>query len=379
MTPGDPEVRLTIQNPAPNPDRPAEAPLRLPGVLLDELREWLTQQGHERYRAEQIAEWVFRRRVERFEDMTNLAKPLRAWLAERAAVACSTVLRMACSTDGTRKLLLGWPDGAAVETVWIPADDRDTVCVSSQVGCPVGCRFCASGLDGVERNLAADEIVEQVLRVARLIDAEGGAPARGRRATGVTNVVLMGMGEPLANYRNVVRALRILNAPWGLGLGARRITLSTVGLPKQIRLLADEGLPINLALSLHAPDDALRREIIPWAERVSVAELLDACQHYFQRTGRELTLEYVLLAGVNDRPAQARALARIARRLRANVNLLRYNPVPGLPFERPDAAAAHAFQSLLREQGVNSHIRSSRGSDVAAACGQLRRSAGGGA
>ena len=217
------------------------------------------------------------------------------------------------------------------------------------------------------------------MRVARLIDAEGGAPARGRRATGVTNVVLMGMGEPLANYRNVVRALRILNAPWGLGLGARRITLSTVGLPKQIRLLADEGLPINLALSLHAPDDALRREIIPWAERVSVAELLDACQHYFQRTGRELTLEYVLLAGVNDRPAQARALARIARRLRANVNLLRYNPVPGLPFERPDAAAAHAFQSLLREQGVNSHIRSSRGSDVAAACGQLRRSAGGGA
>jgi 23S rRNA (adenine2503-C2)-methyltransferase len=186
---------------------------------------------------------------------------------------------------------------------------------------------------------------------------------------------MMGMGEPLANYAQVIKAIRILNAPWGLGIGARKITLSTVGLPAQIRKLAGEGLQINLALSLHATDDDLRRELIPWGKGVPIAELLDACQFYFDQTGREVTFEYILLDGVNDHPQHAERLARLARRVRANVNLLRYNPVPGLPFRRPSSEKAFKFQSAVRSGGVNVHLRTSRGMDADAACGQLRRSA----
>jgi len=376
----------------------AAAPLHLLGVAREELRAWLAAAGHDAYRADQILSWIYRRQTTNFDDMTDLSKGLRAWLTERAAVLRSTVLRESASADGTRKLLLGWPDGASVETVWIPAGDRNTVCVSSQVGCPVGCRFCASGLEGVERNLTAGEIVEQAVRIGRLVAAGSAGPpvplaggitpadrgiGRGapsdpevrRYAHRLSNIVLMGMGEPLANYREVVQAIRILNAPWGLGVGARKITLSTVGLPKQIRQLAREGLQINLALSLHAPDEQLRRELIPWARGIKLADLLEACGYYFQQTGREVTLEYVLLAGVNDLPRHAQALAHIAKRLRANVNLLRYNAVAGLPYARPTAQAAHRFQAALRRRGVNAHIRPSRGTDVQAACGQLRRQA----
>jgi 23S rRNA (adenine2503-C2)-methyltransferase len=253
-------------------------------------------------------------------------------------------------------------------------------------------------LEGVERNLTAGEIVEQAMLIRRLIQQErASSEAAGRtapepdsnrmagpqasaghedspgRGDRLSNVVLMGMGEPLANYRNMIKAVRIMNAPWGLGIGARKITVSTVGLTKQIRDLAHEDLQVNLSLSLHAPEDALRRELIPWRQDVPVAELLDACHYYFKQTGREVTLEYVLLEGVNDFPRHAQKLAAIARRIRANVNLLRYNPVPGLPYKRPSSEAAFAFQALLREHNVNVHIRTSRGTDVQAACGQLRR------
>jgi 23S rRNA (adenine2503-C2)-methyltransferase len=344
--------------------------MHLPGVELFELRAWLVGQGQPRYRAEQILAWVYQHGADNFDAMSNLPKTLRAWLAERVVIYRAGLGRESVSADGTHKLLLSWPDGATTETVWIPAERRNTACLSTQIGCPVGCRFCASGLDGLQRNLTAGEIVEQALRIGRLVVEQGGAQQGGER---LTHVVIMGIGEPLANCTQLVKALRIMNASWGLGIGARRITVSTVGLPKQIRWLAEQGLPVNLALSLHAPDDALRRELIPWAGRVPIADLIDACWYYFQSTGREVTLEYVLLDGANMRLRHAEELAKIARRLRANVNLLRYNPVAGLPYQRPTAEAAYAFQQRLRERGVNAHVRSSRGKDVDAACGQLRR------
>ena len=346
-------------------------------MTLDELRAWLSARGRPRYRAEQIADWVYQKKASNFDRMTNLAKSDRAALAEGLDVYRSRVSRVSVADDGTRKLLLSWPDETAVETVWIPDRRRNTVCLSSQVGCPVGCRFCASGLDGLTRNLTAGEIVEQAVRVAALVQEAAREPGAGPRAPSgrLTHIVFMGMGEPLANYDEVVRAIRILNAPWGLGIGARKITLSTVGLPKQIRRLAGETLQLNLALSLHAPDDDLRQELIPWG-KVPIAELLDACSFYFQSTGREITLEYVLLDGVNNRRAHADQLAHICKRLRCNVNLLRYNPVPGLPYERPSSEATYAFQRRLREAGVNAHVRTSRGREIDAACGQLRRAAG---
>ncbi|MGE0479231.1 MAG: 23S rRNA (adenine(2503)-C(2))-methyltransferase RlmN [Phycisphaerae bacterium] len=348
---------------ATGPAESATASPKLHLLSLDRaaLRAWAAEQGFEAYRSDQVLDWIYGKGVGSFDEMTNLSKALRAALVERAELYRSTITRQSTSSDGTTKLLLTQPDGAAVETVWIPEGERNTVCLSSQVGCPVGCRFCASGLNGVERNLTAGEIVEQALRVRRLIGDEGR----------LSNVVLMGMGEPLANYDAVIAAIRILNAPWGLGIGARKITVSTVGLPKQIRALAGEDLQLNLALSLHAPDDALRRELIPWD--VPIRELLDACLYYFKHTGREITFEYVLLANVNDRPKHADKLAVHARRLRANVNLLRYNPVGGTPYERPSAEDAQRFLERLREHGVNAHLRRARGSDIDAACGQLRR------
>jgi 23S rRNA (adenine2503-C2)-methyltransferase len=346
--------------------------MHLLGCERDELRERLVGAGHARYRADQILEWIYAKNVVGFEAMSNLSRPLRAWLSQRAVICSGEVVRELASEDGTRKLLLGWPDGAAVETVWIPAEGRNTACLSTQVGCPIGCRFCASGLDGLQRNLTAGEIVEQAVQIRRLIaEREDQSETPGR----LSNIVVMGMGEPLANYEQLVKALRIINAAWGLGIGARKITVSTIGLPKQIRRLAQENLQISLALSLHAPDDELRRELVPGSAGVPISELIDACWHYFEATGREVTLEYVLLDGVNMDARHVESLAQIAKRLRANVNLLRYNRVPGVPFTRPSSEAAYEFQRRLRERGVNAHVRSSRGQDVSAACGQLRRSA----
>ncbi|MEW6249735.1 MAG: 23S rRNA (adenine(2503)-C(2))-methyltransferase RlmN [Planctomycetota bacterium] len=355
------------------------------------LRAWFETQDEPGYRADQVLDWAYAKGAETFQEMSNLGQTLRAALAEHFDIYRGRVTAESASEDGTRKVLLTWPDGDSVETVWIPdvggpggtggpgglGATRHTACLSSQVGCPVGCRFCASGLGGVRRNLTAGEIVEQALRVQQLIRMSKPGETEGRaRPARLANVVLMGMGEPLANYDAVVAAVRILNAPWGLNIGARKITLSTVGLPKQIRRLAEESLQLNLALSLHAPEQELREELIPWG-KVPLEELLAACAYYFERTGREITLEYVLLDGVNMAPEHAARLAKIARRLRANVNLLRYNPVAGLPYERPSAATAHEFQERLREYGVNAHIRRSRGRDIDAACGQLRRRAGG--
>ena len=374
MTEPEGDIRPVAESGARDAPSAPDARLHLLGQDVEALRQWLVESGQPRYRAEQIMDWIYAKDAESFAEMTNLAKGLRGELEARAVIYRSSVSADSASTDGTHKLLLTWPDGQSVETVWIPEEDRHTACLSSQVGCPVGCQFCASGLAGVQRDLTVGEIVEQALRVRRLVSASAG-PGADTTTPRLSNIVLMGMGEPLANYNAVVAAIRILNAPWGLGIGARKITLSTVGLPKQIRRLAGEGLQLNLALSLHAPDEELRRELIPWG-KVPLKELLDACTYYFEQTGREITLEYVLLDGVNTESQHAAGLARIAKGLRCNVNLLRYNPVPGLPFGRPSAETAYSFQRELRGHGVNAHLRTSRGQDIDAACGQLRRRQG---
>jgi 23S rRNA (adenine2503-C2)-methyltransferase len=276
-----------------------------------------------------------------------------------------TLVTEQTSDDGTTiKMLWALPDGARIETVLMLYPDRATVCISTQAGCAMACGFCATGQAGFERHLTTGEIVEQVVQ----------AMARGRSlGRRLSNVVFMGMGEPLSNFAAVTQAVRTLNADWGMGIGARRITISTVGLPKAIEKLADEfDLPVTLALSLHAPNDDIRRQLIPWAEYTTIPELLAACQKWFAKTGREITLEYILLGGVNDRTEHARELAEVAKTLRANVNLIRYNEVKGMPFQRPEDDAVRTFQTILRERGVNTHIRASRGRDIAAACGQLR-------
>jgi 23S rRNA (adenine2503-C2)-methyltransferase len=315
------------------------------------------------FAADQLLDWVYAKQVVDPLAMTNLSADHRALVAEMLPIETGRELANQLATDGTRKLLIGWPllgSSASTETVLIPTESRATACLSSQVGCPVGCAFCASGLGGLEQNLSAGQIVEQAHRLGRL--------ETGR----LTHVVFMGMGEPLANYAALTRSIMTINAPWGLGIGARRITVSTIGLPEAIRRLATFPIPVTLAVSLHAPEDALRRELIPWAAHTSIAEILAACGDYFEATGREITFEYLLLRGVNDRPHHARMLADLAGTLRCNINLIRYNLVPGLPFERPADADVHAFQEVLRTRRINTHIRASRGRDIAAACGQLR-------
>ncbi|MSR40487.1 MAG: 23S rRNA (adenine(2503)-C(2))-methyltransferase RlmN [Phycisphaerales bacterium] len=336
--------------------------------------------GLPKFAAPQVLDWVYTKGVTDFDAMTNLSKLARAKLVETFTVLQGEVIRHQLASDGTQKLLLGWRSAEEraeiakgdirlaggdpskqTETVMIPTEDRKTACVSSQVGCPVGCAFCASGIGGLDGNLTAGQIVEQVWRLARLEGVDR-----------ISNVVFMGMGEPLANFAAVTEAIRTINAPWGMGVGARKITVSTVGLPAAIRKLCTFEIPITLALSLHAPNDELRRKIIPWAEYATIKELLEACDEWFRKTGREITLEYILLGGFNDRRDHAIELAALANSLRANVNLIRYNEVKGMPFNRPEDGIVQRFQELLRELGVNAHIRASRGRDIAAACGQLR-------
>ena len=337
------------------------------GLTPAELSDALEQScGAElpRYRAEQVLEWVYRHRVGAFDQMTNLSADLQGRLARSCIIEQSEIAHQLRSADGTHKLLLRWPSGGTSECVLIPSTQRVTGCISTQVGCPVRCTFCASGVDGLKRNLSAGEIVEQAWRLSDLSEQLGQR---------LSNVVFMGLGEPLANFDATVRALRIINADWGLAIGARKITVSTVGLPRQMKMLADQELQITLALSLHAPTDELRRQLIPWAQRVTIDELVDACRYYFERTGREVTIEFILLAGVNDAPRHAEQLATLSKRMRSNVNLIPYNEVAGIGYRRPGEGSVAQFANSLRQQGVNCHVRRSRGRDIDAACGQLRR------
>jgi 23S rRNA (adenine2503-C2)-methyltransferase len=337
------------------------------GLAGDELQTMLAGWGWPRFRAAQVKDWLYNKLVADPLAMSNLSRVDRTRFAETFDFTAGKVAAHQVSTDGTQKLLLKWQDGATSETVMIPEAARRTACVSSQVGCPVGCKFCASGIGGLQRSLTAAQIVEQVFALNLVL-----LP----KAERISNIVFMGMGEPLANYANVMKAIRVLHDPEGFNIGARKITVSTVGVPARMRQLAEEELPLNLAISLHAPNETLRRQLIPWAEHFALSEILDAARYYFDQTGREVTLEYILLAGVNDQPAHARELARLCKSLRANVNLIRYNPVAELGFGRPDGQACVNFQSILRNEGIKAHARKSRGSDIDAACGQLRRKEG---
>lgn len=334
----------------------------------DELSDELEKLGEPRYRAGQLCEWIYKKRVNVFPAMTNMPAALRARLAEHFQLRPLEKARETGSKDTTRKFLFRLADGQLVETVLIPASpalygersDRRTICISSQVGCAYGCKFCASGLDGWKRNLTAGEIVSQFLAV----EEESGER--------ISNIVFMGMGEPFANYENLMRAITIINAPWGIGLGARHITVSTSGLVPRIREFADQPLQIRLAISLHGATDDVRGQIMPVNRKYPIAELLEACAHYVSQKKQHLTFEYILIQGVNDSEEQARTLAGHARKLHAKVNLIPYNTVTGLAWERPEQDVQERFLEILQGRGVQATLRREKGHDIAAACGQLR-------
>jgi 23S rRNA (adenine2503-C2)-methyltransferase len=334
---------------------------------LDELTQHFAAQGEPSYRAKQVTDWLYKKRVDSFDAMSDLPAIVRARLAEEFSFVRPEVVRVLGSKDTTRKFLFRLADGNLIESVLIPASpalygetsDRRTACVSTQVGCAYGCKFCASGLDGFTRNLEAGEIVEQLLA----IEAESGEK--------IDNIVFMGMGEPLANLTNLLRAIRIINAPWGLEIGARHITISTSGLAPQIRKLATEPTQFRLAISLHGATDEVRSQIMPINRKYNLATLLEACDEYVARKKR-LMFEYILIAGVNDSEEQAHALARHALRLAAKVNLIPYNIVEGLAWSRPSRNRQESFLRILREHGAVATLRREKGHDIAAACGQLR-------
>ena len=340
----------------------------LKSLILSELQEQLRNLGEPSYRADQVIDWLYKKRVDAINKMTNLSRPLRKQLSETFTLGKIEIVRVLGARDTTRKFLFRLTDENLIESVLIPASpalyggraDRRTICVSTQVGCAYGCKFCASGLEGFSRNLSANEIVDQLIAV--------------ERATGekIDNIVFMGMGEPLANLENVLRAIRIINAEWGLGIGARHITISTSGLAPQIRKLAEEPLQIRLAISLHGATDEVRNRIMPINRRYNIETLLSACDYYNAHKKQRLTFEYILIADVNDSDEQARLLSRHARRLSAKVNLIPYNNVSGLTWTRPSEKRQEKFLSILRAQGNPATLRREKGHDIDAACGQLR-------
>jgi 23S rRNA (adenine2503-C2)-methyltransferase len=369
--------------------------------LASQFRAW----AQPAYRVDQLLHWLYVRRVTSWDAMTNLPATLRTQLREQYSLQTLELAGKQGSQDTTRKFLWKLADGAFIESVLIPANpalygepsDRHTLCVSTQVGCAYGCKFCASGLDGWKRNLRVEEIVEQFLAAERWQSTEPNAqnetfdPAKKalettptpeesldrpfmppRASRFISNLVIMGMGEPLANYDNLLKALRILNAPWGGGIGARKITISTSGLAPQIRALADEPLQFRLALSLHGATDATRNQIMPVNRKYPLNELIAACEYYRQKTQRNITLEYILIAGVNDQLNETKPLAALARRLHAKINLIPYNKVDELPWQRPSEEAQEAFLAALKKQRVTATLRREKGHDIAAACGQLR-------
>ncbi|HEY1784028.1 MAG TPA: 23S rRNA (adenine(2503)-C(2))-methyltransferase RlmN [Pirellulales bacterium] len=328
------------------------------------LAEWLAANGHASYRAAQVRRWLFSGRARTFADMTDLSAALRDGLAAEFRLWTTEIIRRHTTDDGTEKLLLRLADGQQIECVLLRDGARRTICISTQVGCAMGCVFCASGLDGVIRNLTAGEIVEQMLLLDRLLP-------EGDR---LSHVVVMGMGEPLANVDRLLAALSEATAADGLGISARRITISTVGIPKAIRRLAEDGCRYHLAVSLHAPDDALRNRLVPVNKNIGLADILASADDYFEASGRRLTFEYVLLAGLNDEPRHARALAALLAGRTALLNVIPYNPVAGLPYRTPSPAAVERFVALLRGARLNVQVRERKGDKINAACGQLRRS-----
>ena len=369
-------------------DAPGVGRRDIQAVTRDELVAELAAWKEPRYRADQILGWVHDRLAVGWEGMTNLPQTLRERLARHYAFRPPELVTSRGATDATQKFLWRLRDQALVESVLIPANpalygeasDRRTLCVSTQVGCAYGCRFCASGLDGWKRNLSADEIVGQVLAAERAVRAEAsdapstvtGAVVSARPARAIQNLVIMGMGEPFANYDALLEALRILNAPWGGRVGARKITVSTSGLVPQIRRFAEEPEQFGLAISLHGTTDLVRDKIMPVNRKYPLRELIPACEAYRKAKGRRLTFEYILIAGVNDRAQDAERLSGLARRLDAMVNLIPYNEVEGLSWRRPSEADQESFLRIVERTRVAVTLRREKGHDIEAACGQLR-------
>ncbi len=356
----------------------------LPGLLdLSEhaLRAWLAERGEKPMRARQLRRWLLAGGAESFDAMTDLPKALRQHLAESFVPLASRVAKHLQASDDTHKLLLQMKDRKLIECVLIQDEGRRTACISTQVGCGMGCVFCASGLNGVDRNLSVGEIVEQLVRLRNaaggLARAEHLAITRPPAAKRLTHIVVMGMGEPLANLDHLLESLEIATSKEGLGIGARHITISTVGLPAKIRRLADLGKRYHLAVSLHAPNDELRNQIVPTNDKTGLAAILEAAAYFFEKTGRQVTYEYVLLAGINDEAMHARQLVALLRGRRAHVNLIPFNDVEGLPYRRPSTESLQSFVNVLQQGGISVKVRKRKGSQIDAACGQLRRKAEG--
>jgi 23S rRNA (adenine2503-C2)-methyltransferase len=338
------------------------------GLTLDEIKAAFQSLGLEAFRAKQVWSWLYCHGARDFDAMTNLAKPAREKLAEHFTIARPDISAAQQSVDGTRKWLVRFADGQEVECVHIPEEDRGALCVSSQVGCAMGCAFCRTGTQKLTRNLTAGEIVQQVM-LAR--DALGEWPSTKDERL-LSNIVMMGMGEPLHNYQNVAKALKIVMDEGGIAIGRRRITLSTSGVVPMIRRCGAE-LGVNLAISLHAVTDEVRDRLMPINRKYPIKELLQACREYpAAKNARRITFEYVMLKGVNDSPADARALVKLLEGLPAKINLLPYNPWPGSPFDCSDEATIQTFGDIVNRAGYASPVRTPRGRDILAACGQLK-------
>lgn len=336
---------------------------RLLDLSVKQLAEALAVAGHPSFRARQIRRWLYSGRAGDFADMTDLPKKLRDELSNQFEIFSASISKHSRSEDGTEKLLLRLADGGQIECVLLRDGIRRSICVSTQVGCAMGCVFCASGLDGVDRNLTRGEILEQMLLLQRLLPPD----------ERLSHIVVMGMGEPLANISELLVALDEATHTEGLAISARRITISTVGIPKAMKKLADNDTRYQLAVSLHAPNDRLRNELVPVNEKTGLHDILAAADHYFEISGRRLTYEYVLLAGINDQPGHADELVTLLHGRTALLNVIPYNPVAGLPYETPSTATQHQFRQILENGGLNVMFRQRKGSKIDAACGQLRR------
>ena len=335
----------------------------LRSMYLEELEKVLLAAGEKKFRAKQLFEWLHKKHAASFDEMTNLSAALRKKLAEETElVTLKPVEELISQLDGTRKYLFELADGNVIESVWMEYKHGNSVCISSQAGCRMGCRFCASTLNGLERNLTASEMLEQIYRISSIT---------GKR---VDNVVIMGSGEPLDNYDNVVRFLHLITDPQAGGISKRNITLSTCGLVPRIQQLADENPGVTLALSLHAADDETRKTLMPIAKKYSLAQVLPACDYYFEKTGRRVSYEYSLVKGVNDTPAEAARLSALLKGRNCHVNLIPVNPVKEREFETVTREHAQRFRNMLEKNGINATIRREMGRDIQGACGQLRRS-----
>jgi len=348
------------------------------GETLESFEEAIIEGGFPKYRAKQVLDWVYKKRVKSWDAMRNLPKDFKAWLVENYEMHVTRIILDKQSNDITNKFLVQLEDQSLIETVLIRApqigvgqkDSRKTVCVSIQVGCAYGCKFCASGLLGFKRNLVASEVVAQLMHMCEVEASD--SRDKSNDSVSFDNIVFMGMGEPLANFDTLVRVLRILNAPWGMNIGARRITVSTSGLAPEISKLGDEGLPIRLAISLHGATNEVRDKIMPINKRYPLEELIPAAQSFQDKIGRMLTLEFILIEGINDSLDQARALAKIARKLHAHVNCIPYNKVEGLEWKRPSITRQNRFVDILKKERVSVTIRREKGHSINAACGQLK-------